>query len=130
MAEFTDHLANKLLDHAFGKGARNYTSPANLYVALFTVMPADDGTGGTEVTGGSYARVAATFTAAASRSVENTAQVQFPKATASWGSVVGFGIYDASTGGNLLGKDVFASAKTVDTDEQPEFPAGDLTVTL
>ena len=70
MAGFTDYLEDKVLDHVFGGTA--YTAPSTLYVALFTVSPGDDGTGGTEVSGGAYARQTATFTVSGSQQQLNT----------------------------------------------------------
>lgn len=78
------------------------------YLALFTTAPtADDGTGGVEVSGGSYARVATNGDWAAASgttpvTIANNATISFPAATANWGTVVAFGIYDAATSGNLL----------------------------
>lgn len=51
------YLKAALLEEAFGAAA--FTAPATLYLALYTVAPTDNG-GGTEVTGGSYARKAVT----------------------------------------------------------------------
>lgn len=102
---FTDYLENNVLNHIFG-GA-DFTRPATLHVGLFTTLPNDAGTGGVEVTGAGYARVAVTnnstnFPAASGGSKSNGTQIQFAQATASWGNVKGFGIFDASSGGNLL----------------------------
>jgi hypothetical protein len=100
-----------MLDLFLGNG-----SPATVFLAAFTVMPADDGTGGTEVTTGlgGYARVSITnnntnFPAAsvANPSIKQLAtQESFPAATADWMSganIVGFGLYDAATSGTFLG---------------------------
>lgn len=80
---------------------------ATRYLALFTVAGTDAGTGFTEVSGGSYARASITLSEfnsnnAAPFVLANNAAISFPTATASWGNIVAFGIYDASTGGNLL----------------------------
>ena len=58
MAGFSDYLEDKVLDHVFGGVA--YTQPTK-HVALYTVAPTDTG-GGTEVTGGAYARQSVAFT--------------------------------------------------------------------
>lgn len=108
MPGFSDYTEKKILDLIFGNTA--YSIPATLYIGLFTVTPADDGTGGTEVTGGSYARVALTnnttnfpnATGGDPSTKSNGIAVTFPAATANWGTVVGVGIFDASTSGNLL----------------------------
>jgi hypothetical protein len=96
----SDYLENKLLDHALGK--TTYTMPTN-HLALFTAAPTDAG-GGTEVTGGSYARQNATTAlgAASSGSSTTTSQITFPDATANWGEILAWATFDASTAGNML----------------------------
>lgn len=101
----SNYLAHKILDHILSK--TTYTAPDPVYIALFTVMPASDGSGGTEVTGGSYARIAVTndatnWPAAALRQKKNGNDIIFVQASADWGTVVGAGIYDALSSGNLL----------------------------
>lgn len=130
-ATISTYLADKLLDHAFGTTA--YTEPT-VYVGLFTTdptMPA--GTGGTEVSGGSYARVEVTghMTAASSGANASSADITFATATASWGTVTGLGIFDASTSGNLL----WAAALTggsvaVNSGDTPKLSSGNLAASL
>lgn len=129
---FSDYLENKLLDHTLNATA--FTSPTTLYVALYTVAPSDSG-GGTEVSGGSYARVSVTanttnFPAASGGAVANGTVVTFPTATANWGTVVAFGILDASSGGNLLVWADLAANKAVDDGDTASFAVGDLDITL
>lgn len=81
--------------------------PATVALALFTAVGSDAGTGFTEVSGGSYARVAVqTLWNAASGSgpstITNSGSITFPAATANWGTIIGWGLYDATTVGNLL----------------------------
>ncbi|MES2500135.1 MAG: hypothetical protein V4570_06350, partial [Pseudomonadota bacterium] len=57
MAALTDYAENKVLDAILR--AQSLGAPATFYVGLFTSAPSDTG-GGTEVSGGSYARVAVT----------------------------------------------------------------------
>ena len=128
---FSDYLENALLDHLFGKAT--FSAPANIFIALFTVAPADDGTGGTEVSGGAYARVstaAADWNAAAAGLIDNLNAIVFPQATANWGTVVAFGLYDALTAGNYLGGNNLTTSKAIDTDDTAEFAAGVLDVSL
>src|SRR5207245_7914543 len=80
-----------------------------VYVALFTTAPADDGTGGSELSRNTYARVAITTSSGWSaisgtspRQISNSGVVTFPTPTGSWGTITAIGIYDASTAGNLL----------------------------
>lgn len=176
MTGLSDYAAKGLLNYLTGQVPEPALPAA--FLALMTAMGADDGTGFTEVTGGSYARVqvagsvATSATAAAGQAVmtfasvpawvtagmlafdntaavipagttvlsktgttvtlsanltgggagsgdsisfsafagatgtapatiTNNAVITYPAATADWGSVIGFGIYDASTAGNL-----------------------------
>lgn len=128
----SNYLELELLDHVFGGAA--YTAPATLYLALFTATPSDSG-GGTEVSGGSYARKAVTanstnFPAASAGSIALNVSTSFVTATASWGVVTQFGIFDASTSGNLLAWGDLTASKTVDSGDTVSFAAGALTITL
>ena len=110
--------------------------PAAVYVALLTAAPTDAG-GGTEVTGGSYARVAVTQSDAnwaapsgTPRSTSNANSVTFPTPSANWGQATHFALYDASTAGNLLYWAALTTAKTINNgDPAPYFPSGSLVVT-
>jgi len=129
MAGFSDYLEDKVLDHVFGGSA--YTAPATLYVALYTVAPTDTG-GGTEVTGGSYARQTSTFTVSGTdpTTATNAAAIEYPTATGDYGTVVAVGILDALSGGNLLAYADLTTSKTVSTGDVFRFDAGDLDITL
>ena len=145
MSNLSDFLENGIIDWLF-RGQAAPTLPASLHVGLFTASPADAG-GGTEVTGGAYARVAVTrslanfagtqsagSTTASSGTggvTSNNSAITFPAPTANWGSVVALGIFDASSGGNLLAWAPLTQAKTVNNgDAAPSFPAAALTFTL
>jgi hypothetical protein len=123
----TDYLENKVLDHTLG--TTTYTKPTAVYVALFTANPSDAG-GGTEVAGGAYARQTATFTASASGSTSNSADITFPVATASWGTVTAVAIYDASTAGNMLWWGTLSASKTIAQNDQFKIATGNLTISL
>lgn len=128
MAGFSDYLENKLLDHTFKTAS--FTQPTNLYVALFTAAPSDSG-GGTEVSGTSYARtVCNTWDAASGGAIANTGAVTFPTAGGSWGTVTHFGIFDASSAGNLIAWGALATSKTIGSGDTASFAAGDLDITL
>ena len=102
MAGFTDYLENKVLTHVFGGTA--YTAPSTLYVGLFTAAPSDTG-GGTECSGGSYARKSMpdmTVSGTSPTQATNGAAVEFATATGAWGTVTHCGVFDASSSGNLL----------------------------
>lgn len=131
MAGFSDYLEDKVLDHVFGGTA--YTAPSTLYVALYTVAPTDTG-GGTEVTttGTAYARQTATFSVSGTNptTATNTAAVEYPTATANYGTVVAVGILDASSSGNLLAYANLDASKVVSSGDVFRFDAGDLDITL
>jgi len=194
MSGLSDYAAQALLNWETGLAAM--PAVTNRYLALFTTAPtADAGTGGTEVTGGAYARVqiagqgttnASTSTSSATLSfastpawivpgmsvkdvtsptaitggqtvlsvtgttvvmsananasvgsgdtlqfsmwpassassgsepatvpatVTNGGVITFPAATANWGTVVAYGVYDALTGGNLINWDYLGNYK-------------------
>ena len=123
---FSDYLETKVLDHVFAGTA--YTAPTTLYVALFTAAPSDSG-GGTEVSGGGYARQTIAFTTSGD-TTSNNAAIEFPTATANYGSVTHVGIFDASTAGNLMAHAALTSAKNIETGDVFRIPSGDLDITL
>lgn len=130
MAGKSEYLEDALLDHVFNATA--FTSPTNVYVALFTAAP-NDGGGGTEVSGGSYARVqkacnTTNFPSASGGAIANGTAITFPQATASWGVVTHFGIFDASTNGNLLYWGDLSASKTIDSGDTASIAIGDLDI--
>ena len=126
---FSDYLEDKVLDHVFGGNA--FTAHSTLYVALFTVAPSDTG-GGTEVSGGAYARQTATFNVSGTNPTEasNVASIEYPTATASYGTVLAVGVFDALTGGNLLAYSTLTTNKTIDAGDVFRINAGDLDIRL
>lgn len=127
----SDFLENELLDHILGGG--DFTRPATIYVALFTSAPTDAG-GGVEVSGGSYARAAVTnnatnWPAASGGSKSNGTAIVFPEATASWGTVVAVGLFDAATAGNLLYWADLTTSKAIGAGDTARFPAGSIALT-
>ena len=126
---FSDYLEDKVLEHVFGGNA--FTAPSTLYVALFTVAPSDTG-GGTEVSGGGYARQTATFNVSGTNPTEasNVAAIEYPTATANYGTVLAVGVFDASSGGNLLAYSTLTTNKTIDTGDVFRINAGDFDIRL
>ena len=123
---FTEYLENKLLAHTFSNTA--YTSPSTVYVALYTVAPTDS-TSGTEVTGGAYVRQSASFTTTGNATT-NAGAIEYPTATAGYGTVVAVAVLDASSGGNMLAFASLSTSKTIATGDVFRIPAGDLDITL
>jgi hypothetical protein len=142
MGAMTNYLENKLIDHVLRN--TTYTPPTTLYFALFTSDPTETGAAGTEVSGGSYARVAVTANltnmagtqAAASTTASsgtsgttsNNGAITYPAPTGNWGTVTHIGIMDASSGGNMLIYGALTTPKVITNgDAAPSFVAGQLT---
>jgi len=123
---FSNFLETEILDHVFGGAA--YTAPATHYLALFTATPGETG-GGTEVSGGAYVRKAVAFTTSGN-TTSNTSAVEYPTATANFGTVTSVGVFDAATSGNLMAYATLSSSKTIDTGDVFRVPAADLDITL
>jgi len=106
------------------------TRPTAWYIALFTSNPAEDASG-TEVStsGTAYARQSATFTVSGNEAT-NSAAIEFPTATASYGTVSHVGVFDASTGGNLIAYAALTTSKAIDTGDVLRLPANDLDITM
>lgn len=115
MGAMTNYLEDKLIGHVFMGVA--YTMPSGLYVSLFITMPTDLGTDGVEPSGGSYARQAAapgtgwTQAAGGAGKATNTATLTFTNLPAC--TVVGTGVWDAVTAGNLLTYGLAGASRTV-----------------
>ena len=143
MSDLTDYAENKLTD-ALLRGQAIGT-PATWYVALFTAAPSDAG-GGTEVTGGSYARASfsaslanwsgtqgAGTTAASSGTggaSSNNAVISFPTPSAGWGTVTHFALMDASTSGNMWIQKALTASKTINSGDTVRFDANTMTLTI
>lgn len=119
-----------LIDSVLNAALRNvaFTSPTTVYVGLFAADPGTAGSQASEVTGGSYARVAVTFGVPAGGTSANTGIITFPAATLSWGVVTHGAILDAAAAGNMLYHGTLAASKTVDPGDIVSFAIGALTV--
>lgn len=114
-------------------GGSSITAPATVYIGLFTASPGEAGPG-TEVTGGSYARVAVTnnttnWPAAAGGAKSNGTDIVFPTATGAWGTVTSFGIFDASTSGNCFYYGDLTTPKVVASSDIFKFVTGNIAIT-
>ena len=119
---FETHTLNYLFT------ATSVTRPTAWYVALFTSNPDEDASG-TEVSGGAYARQSVTFTVSGN-TASNSAAIEFPTATASYGTVTHIGVFDASSGGNLIAYAALTTSKAIDTGDVMRIPSSDLDVTM
>jgi hypothetical protein len=107
----------------------SYTSPAAVYVGLYTSDPTDANTG-TEVSGGSYTRTAVTMGSPTDGVSTNSAAVEFPQASGTWGTVGWIGILDATSSGNLLYHTALDTSKTISSGDIFKIAIGGLSVTL
>ncbi|MDW8206835.1 MAG: hypothetical protein RMJ43_03290 [Chloroherpetonaceae bacterium] len=126
----TTFLADALLNHVL----RNtpFTSPTNIFIGLFTSNPGESG-GGTEVSGGGYARQQVTFgapqdNAPDGRRCTNSSAVTFPQATANWGTITHAGLFSTATGGNMLFYGALSSSATINAGDTLTFAAGNISV--
>ena len=137
MGAMSNYLENKIID--FLLRGQAFSPPATVYAALLTAAPSDAG-GGTEVSGGAYARVAVSSTMAhwsgtqsagstvastgTSGTTSNNNTITFPSPTADWGRVTHVSLYDAPSGGNMLIWGPLSIAKTINNgDSAPSFAA-------
>jgi hypothetical protein len=126
-SEYSTYLQNAIINATLRNTA--YTSPAVVYVALSTTTITAGGSI-TEISGGSYARQAVTLAAPSSGAAASNANVTFPTATTTWGTITDIGIYDASTGGNLLYFTPLTVSKTITSGDIFQISTGNLTVSL
>ena len=127
MAEMSNYLENALINATLRN--TSYTSPAAVYIGLYTSDPTDANTG-TEVSGGSYTRTAVTMGSPTDGVSTNTAAVEFPQASGSWGTVGWIGILDATSSGNLLYHTALDTSKTISSGDIFKIAIGGLSVTL
>ena len=124
---FSNYLETEILDHVFAGAA--YTAPTTKYLALFTAIADGEAGSVTEVSGGGYARQTVAFTTSGN-TTSNNAAVEFPTATANYGTVTHVGVYDASSSGNLMAYATLSASKTIETGDVFRVPSGDLDITL
>lgn len=130
----TNYLTQKYLDFLL-KGTA-WTPPTTLYIALFNTIPALDGTGASEVSGTStgYARKPITSSqwvgpSGASIEYHNSVDLEFEEPTADWGTIIGCGLYDAATEGNLFYIATLSAGKAVVVgDGAPRILTGQLRI--
>lgn len=143
MSAFSNYLENSLITHIFRTAS--YTKPTTLAIALLTTAAVDGDTGAFSGTGvevanaNGYARQTlnpsdSNWAAPSGGNgvTSNLATVTFPRATGSWGNVVGLAVVDSATygQGNLLFYGALATPRTIDSGTTLSFEPGDLVITL
>lgn len=123
---FSNTYETIVLQWTFTNGA--VTRPTAWYLGLFTSDPGE-ASGGTEVSGGSYVREAVTFSVTGDTAT-NTAAVEWPVATATWGTITHIAVYDALSGGNQIAYAALTNSKTIASGDVLRVPASELDITL
>lgn len=146
----TNYSRQKIIMSVIGRtyfGLQNYspTQGTVFYLALSTTAPNENGGNVSEpFSQYGYARVGIGITAFTNQSVfpdnptydqandkysiTNQADIQFPEATGSWGTITHFAIYDAKTGGNVIAYGALNSSITPAANTVPIVRAGQMTV--
>lgn len=127
MAEMSNYLEGALINAVLRN--TSYTSPTTTYLALYTSDPTDADTG-TEISGGSYQRQPITFGAPSNGVSTNSSAIEFPQATANWGTITHVGIRDAVTSGNLLFHTPLDASKVINNGDIFKITSGNLSVTF
>lgn len=140
MSAASNYLENKVLDHVLGEGARNFTSPASLYVALFnntgtgTLANLEAGILSDEIStsGTAYSRQAVDFNSASGGSASSNGTITWSTATAAWGVVTSLAIVDSNTAGagNVLFYGNLTVAKDIQIGDTFQISNTNLTVSL
>ena len=130
---FSDYLENAALNYVFGSTA--YSPSGTYYLGLSTTCPTDANGNVNEPAGGAYARRSITnaksfWSTSTTGVIINMNEVAFPEATASWGSIAYFVMYDQSAGGNLIVWGSGSTPKTIDTGDIARFGSGNITISL
>jgi len=122
----SNYLENKVIDHFLGTSSTS--APSNVYMGLFTSNPTDANSG-TEVSGNGYSRQVITFNAASSGSATNSSAETFTASGGNWGTITHFGIFDASTSGNLLYHGALTDDKVIEDGDSLVVATGAITIT-
>ena len=126
MSAKSNYLENKILDYILRDTAD--WAPSAVYLALHTANPDEDGSG-TEVSGNGYSRQAVTFAAASSGSSASNSVEEFTACGGAFGTVTHFGIWDASSSGNLLYYGALTASKVIADGDTLRFASGAITIT-
>jgi hypothetical protein len=135
---FSDTLETDLLDEVFGRTA--YADVATIYFGLSTAAPLDDVSLLAEPSGNGYARVAfinntsywrAAVTGAGTK--QNSAEITFPEASGSWGTVSHVTLWEHPTTATLavfMAWGALGTAKAITSGDTPRFQTDSLTISL
>lgn len=108
--------------------AGSATRPTEWYIGLFTDAPTEAGTG-TEVSGSGYLRRSVAFTVTGD-TASNSAAIDFPEATGSWGTITHAAVFDALSGGSMIASGALAVSKEIGSGDILRITAGNFDITL
>jgi hypothetical protein len=149
LSGLSDYAERAILDTLFppNSGGTSYSAPSTAYIALYTGGTVnEDGTlpgGVAEVSGGGYSRLAITMTGSNSvwsaattdasgvTTKTNRVDLEWPQATANWGTVTGWAIWRTSTGGtatDLIFGGTFSTPVTINANDTLRIRANQLVI--
>ena len=126
MSAKSNYLEGKLIEHVLRNVS--YTSPSTVYLSLHTADPTEAGSGA-EVCGSGDGRQPKAFGAHSDGACSNSAVEEFTASGGSFGTVTHFGIFDASSSGNLLYYGALTASKVVADGDTLKFAIGSITIT-
>lgn len=130
----TNIQAQNLLSRDFGSVV--YTPPATWYIGASTTLINADGTGKTEPSDPSYARVTVSNNTASWEDIpadvgrRNLINLEFPVATTAWGTITYIFFADALTGGTIRYYAELINPKVVGVDDVLRVDAGNLQIKI
>lgn len=131
MTDFSNYAENAIGNHLLRNVAMS--SPAVVYLGLFTAVTDVEAGTGTEVTtvGTGYIRQAITFGAPTDGVFLNSVQVAFATATANYGTVTHTAIFDAVSGGNpITAIKALPTPRIINSGDTMQFPVGNISATF
>lgn len=131
MSSCSTYLAQAILNHVLR--GQYYTPPAGIYLALGLADFTANNVTANEVSAAWYARQQITSFEAptgSGMSTSNSNALQFSAVTGSAVSVSHWGLYDASTSGNLLAYGEFTSPRIANVNNVVKVAAGSLEITF
>jgi len=126
--DFTNYLADRLVKATVGTVA--WTTPEQVYLALYTTDPTKEGSSAGEVSEASYNRQEVTFTDPIDGVSTNAGQIDWNTATSNWGDVGWISVMDRASGGFMLYFTPLDNAKEILSGDQFKIDAGKLSLTL
>jgi hypothetical protein len=130
MSDFSNYAENAVANHLFRN--TSLTSPAAVYLRLFTAASDAEAGTGTECTATGYSGQAITFGAPSNGVVTNSSAVTFGPLTVSTTSITHVGIFDAASGGNALSilKAPTGGTISYSSGDSIQFAIGNLSFTI